>query len=122
LTRIDYKTGTLKEKISTIGRGEVLQPVLYALVAEASQGQLYYATLRGNYQRVQVAVNDEASRHAEIVLTNIDEAIDAGEFQAYPRKDACEFCEFTPVCGPYEEERAGRKPKLRRVEEIRRIL
>jgi CRISPR/Cas system-associated exonuclease Cas4 (RecB family) len=118
---VDHKTGTPKEKITTIGKGEVLQPLLYALVEGAGKGQLYFATLRGNYQRVEIPVHDEARRHAEIVLTNIDEAIDAGEFQAYPRLDACEFCEYTPVCGPYEEERAGRKPKLHRVEEIRKI-
>ena len=118
---IDHKTGTPKEKIATIGKGEVLQPVLYALAAGVPKGQLYYSTLRGNYQRVEIQVTDVASRHAEIVLTNIDEAIDAGEFQAYPRIDACEFCEYTPVCGPYEEERAARKPKLHRIEEIRRI-
>ncbi|HYP06257.1 MAG TPA: PD-(D/E)XK nuclease family protein [Bryobacteraceae bacterium] len=119
---IDHKTGTPpKDKISSIGKGEVLQPVLYGLAEQVTKSQLYFATLRGNYQRMEIAVNEEASRVAERVLTNIDEAIDAGEFPAYPRLDACEFCEFTPVCGPYEEERASRKPKLRRVEEIRRI-
>jgi RecB family exonuclease len=118
---IDHKTGTLKEKITLLGKGEVLQPVLYALAAGAPKGQLYFATLRGNYQRVEIAVHQEAQRQAEIVLTNIDEAIDAGEFQAYPRMDACEFCEYTPVCGPYEQERAARKPKLHRIEEIRRF-
>ena len=62
---VDHKTGTPpKDKPRCLGKGEVLQPVLYALAAEQElekpvpDGRLYYATLRGNYQSIDIAVND----------------------------------------------------------------
>jgi ATP-dependent helicase/nuclease subunit B len=126
---VDHKTGTPpKDKPRGLGKGEVLQPVLYALAAERElgisvpRGSLYYATLRGNYQSVDIAVNDGARSQMEHLLAHIDDAIDHGEFHTCPRMDACEFCEYTPICGPYEEERSGRKPKLQQLENIRRTL
>ena len=126
---IDHKTGTPpKDKPRTLGKGEVLQPVLYALAAEQELGRpvpigrLYYATLRGNYQSIDISVNDGARQQAEKLLAHIDDAIDHGEFHTCPRTDACEFCDYTPVCGPYEEERANHKPKLHQLEMIRRTM
>jgi ATP-dependent helicase/nuclease subunit B len=126
---VDHKTGTPpKDKPRSLGKGEVLQPVLYALAAEQDFGQsvpigrLYYATLRGNYQSIDISVNESARHEMEGLLSHIDDAIDHGEFHTCPRKDACEFCDYTPICGPYEEERAAHKQKLHQLELIRRKL
>ena len=85
-------------------------------------GRLYYATLRGNYQSIDISVNESARHEMEGLLSHIDDAIDHGEFHTCPRKDACEFCDYTPICGPYEEERAAHKQKLHQLELIRRKL
>ena len=36
-----------------------------------------------------------------------------GFLPAAPAKDACRWCDYRPVCGPYEEQRVRRKPKDR---------
>jgi RecB family exonuclease len=124
---LDHKTGTPpRDAPYTIGNGEVLQPILYALAAEqvlgkaVPNGRLFYATLRGNYRAVDVPVNDVGRQRMRGLLTVIDEAIDNGQFHTHPRKDACGTCDYYAVCGPYEEERAGRKARVPRLEEIRR--
>jgi ATP-dependent helicase/nuclease subunit B len=126
---VDHKTGAPpRDKPHYLGKGEVLQPVLYALAAEQElgkpvpTGRLYYATLRGNYQTIDISVNDGARQQIQNLLTQIDDAIDHGEFHTCPRTDACQFCDYTPICGPYEEERARRKPKLHQLEIIRRTV
>jgi ATP-dependent helicase/nuclease subunit B len=126
---IDHKTGTPpKEAPQTIGKGEVLQPILYALAAEqivgqpVPRGRLYYATLRGNYRTIDIIAGDAARDRMRALLTYIDEAIDNGAFHTLPRKDACGRCDYGPVCGPYEEERSGRKPALRTLTQIRNTL
>ena len=125
---LDHKTGTPpKDAPYTIGNGEVLQPVLYALAAEQMLGQvvpsgrLFYATLRGNYRPIDIKVNDIARERMRELLTFIDEAIDNGEFHTNPRKDACGVCDYQSVCGPYEEERAHRKTRVAGLEQLRSI-
>ncbi len=39
----------------------------------------------------------------------LGEALDRGFLPAAPNKDACRFCDYRPVCGPWEEERTRRK-------------
>ena len=53
---VDHKTGRIPEpRPETVGRGEVLQPTLYALAAEemlgepVAVGRLYYSTIAQNY-------------------------------------------------------------------------
>jgi hypothetical protein len=43
-------------------------------------------------------------------LATIDNAIGNGVLPAAPREDACGRCDYSVVCGPYEEERVLRKP------------
>ena len=113
---IDHKTGRPPEPAPVaVGGGEVLQPLLYALAAEQMLGGpvqssvLYYCTHRGDYTLHPVYVGEDARAAIGEVLTTIDLALEKGFLPAAPRRKACEFCDYRPVCGPYEEERTGRK-------------
>jgi ATP-dependent helicase/nuclease subunit B len=112
----DHKTGTPPERVpSQIGGGESLQPALYAMAAAAvlqqpvAQARLFYSTLRGNYVEFVIRLTPDTRDSAESVLHKINGAIRNGEFPAAPRLDGCAYCEFVPICGPYEEERIARK-------------
>jgi hypothetical protein len=43
------------------------------------------------------------------VVGCIDQFIVDGFLPAAPRADACAYCDYRPVCGPYEEWRVRRK-------------
>jgi hypothetical protein len=47
------------------------------------------------------------------VLETIGRAIEEGFLPAAPQHGACALCDYRPVCGPYEEQRAKRKPSDR---------
>ncbi len=122
---VDHKTGRPPEphvrwasgpvEGPEIGGGEVLQPILYALAAEqmmgepVAAGRLHYATIAQNYASIDVPLTEWTRRHAAQTVAMIDTAIRDGFLPAAPRKDACKNCEYMPVCGPYEEERAAAK-------------
>jgi CRISPR/Cas system-associated exonuclease Cas4 (RecB family) len=125
---VDHKTGKMPEpRPEMVGAGEVLQPVLYAMAAEqllaepVALGRLHYATIAQNYAALDIPLNDWARRRGEQVLRLIDQAIRDGFLPAAPRKDGCTRCEYLPVCGPYEEERAREKsqPELKGLKELR---
>ncbi len=127
---IDHKTGKFPDKPPQyVGNGEVLQPLLYALAAQAllgeapSQSILSYATLRGGYRIAAVPINGEARNRVRRVLALIDKWIDQGFLPAAPKRGGCDHCEYLPVCGPYEELRVSVKPQpdLRELVEIRRL-
>jgi RecB family exonuclease len=126
----DHKTGAVPSPLpQLVGRGEVLQPILYALAAErildgrVAFGRLYYSTVRQNYRRIDVPIQDFARERIAQVLRTIDDALDKGFLPAAPREDACRNCDYLPVCGPYEEERIRLKsrPELRPLFELRRM-
>jgi ATP-dependent helicase/DNAse subunit B len=112
----DHKTGKAPvERIEFVGRGEVLQPILYAEVAEgllgkpADQARLFYCTEAGGYRIIDVPINDDSRATMKEVLRLIDSSIEAGFLPAAPRKAGCQYCDYHAVCGPYEEIRVGRK-------------
>jgi CRISPR/Cas system-associated exonuclease Cas4 (RecB family) len=122
LRATDYKTGKVRAKPgeTVIGKGEILQPVVYALVLEklfpgtqVTEGRLYYCTAAGEFKRVPVPLDQEARDAAKLVATTIGGAIQEGFLPAAPAKDACRYCDFRPVCGPYEETRTKRKQQAR---------
>lgn len=123
---IDHKTGgDPTTPMLVVGGGEVLQPVLYALAVEAALGvpvrdaRLSFCTSRGGFSE-KVVPFDVRSRTAALeVLAQIDRAIASGRFHPAPRERACGYCEFRPVCGPYEEERVGRKDPLPDLDALR---
>jgi CRISPR/Cas system-associated exonuclease Cas4 (RecB family) len=87
--------------------------LLYALAAEklfgatVESGRLFYATQRGGYQQIGINVNPSGRRFLEKLLHNVDDAIASGFLPPVPDKDACGMCDYRPVCGPYEEQRAS---------------
>ena len=114
----DYKTGSYPDPVPEVtGKGEVLQPLLYALAAEQlyagkaiGGGRLFYATIRGGYRSIYIPLSDRTRDEADRVLATIDTAVANGVLPAAPREDACRHCDHAVVCGPYEEERVLRKP------------
>ena len=126
---VDFKTGAPPQPApECIGKGEVLQPLLYSLAIEQAFGQktlcgrLSYATLRQNYRTIDIPLNEIARSRARLVLTAIDGMLERGFLPAAPRDKACEECDYGDVCGPYEEERTRRKPRpdLQELLDIRR--
>jgi ATP-dependent helicase/nuclease subunit B len=111
----DHKTGKAPEKIPAYtGGGKVLQPMLYALAAEkllggtVESGRLFYATQRGGYQQIGIAVSPRSRAFIAKLLANVDDAVGGGFLPPLPEKDACGICDYRAVCGPYEEQRSGR--------------
>ena len=117
----DHKTGGARHAGSSlvIGGGKVLQPVLYSLAAEAVlerevvSGRLFYCTQRGGYRDVTVRLDERSRNAAGNMFAAVDGALEEGFLPAAPGKDECRFCDYRPVCGPYEDLRVARKQKRR---------
>jgi RecB family exonuclease len=125
---VDHKTGSAPSPAPQfVGKGEILQPLLYAMAAEQALGEpvvtgrLHYATLRSNYREIDITLNEFTRGVAGRALGIIDESLHQGFLPAAPREKACEKCDYRVVCGPYEEERSGRKskPELKSLRELR---
>jgi len=116
----DHKTGKARASAGlVIGGGEILQPVLYALAAEellhadVESGRLYYCTADGGYAEAVVPFDDRARAAASMVASTIGGALGEGFLPAAPKKDACRWCDYRPICGPHEELRTARKNRDR---------
>ncbi|MBX3189758.1 MAG: PD-(D/E)XK nuclease family protein [Labilithrix sp.] len=131
LRATDHKTGKVraKEGETVIGKGEILQPVLYALTIEKlfpkqpiEGGRLYYCTAAGGFTKVDIPLGESARVAARLVAKTIGESIANGFLPAAPAKDACRYCDYKSVCGPYEEIRTKRKQgeRLKGLVELRR--
>ena len=111
----DHKTGKLPETTPhLVGGGRYLQPLLYGLAAEKLLGQavecgrLLYATHQGGFQPIEIKLDHRARLFLTKLLANIDASIAQGFLPPAPQKEACEVCDYRPICGPYEELRALR--------------
>ena len=120
----DHKSGKAPERVPLfVGGGRALQPLLYGLAAgqilgaKVESGRLFYASQRGGYQAMRIELNDRARGALAAVLRNIDTAIRSGFLPPAPEKDACRYCNYRLVCGPYEEQRFSRY-KNRREERL----
>lgn len=122
LRAMDYKTGKVRAKKdeTVIGGGETLQPVLYALTLEklfpstkVESGVLFYCTSAGDFTTVDVPLDDEARAAAKMMTKTVGDALQNGFLPAAPKIEkkgsACTWCDFRPVCGPYEEIRTRKK-------------
>jgi ATP-dependent helicase/nuclease subunit B len=112
----DHKTGKApKDRPQYLGGGSILQPLLYAHAAETLLGQsvesgrLFFCTQRGDFSSVDIPLNDESRGRLRRVLETIDRSIEEGFLPAAPQTGACALCDYTAVCGPYEETRVKRK-------------
>jgi ATP-dependent helicase/nuclease subunit B len=125
----DHKTGRAQPPFGFTRNGEVLQPLLYAQAAETLLGKpvvatrLFYCTQRAGYKLDEIAVTDLARTYLSKVIDVIDESLSQGFVPAAPRPDACTYCDYKIVCGPYEEMRIQRKrtDRLRLLEQLRSI-
>jgi ATP-dependent helicase/nuclease subunit B len=113
---VDHKTGKPPERDPVyVGGGTALQPLLYALAAEATLGapvessNLFYCTQRGSYKNIETAATPAARRFLARTLEIIGSAIDEGFLPAAPAQDACRSCDYRPVCGPHEALRSRKK-------------
>jgi CRISPR/Cas system-associated exonuclease Cas4 (RecB family) len=119
----DHKTG--KNNTSNglvVGKGEVLQPVLYGLAVEAAlkqsvvESRLFFCTLAGGFSERTVSLDRTARESGTRVLRTIQTAIGGGFLVPAPRQKACSRCDYQEVCGPYEETRIGLKDQSRLVQ------
>ncbi|HZP42933.1 MAG TPA: PD-(D/E)XK nuclease family protein [Candidatus Binatia bacterium] len=117
LRATDHKTGKARTRPGVvIGGGEVLQPLLYALACErlldepVESGRLYYCTADGGYAERVVPLDDAARAAVRAVVATVGTALAEGFLPAAPREGACAWCDYRPVCGPYEEQRVRVKP------------
>jgi len=117
LRATDHKTGKHRQKPgSVVGGGESLQPVFYALAVEklfpgrkVAGGRLSYCTSAGEFKEVLVPLDRLARDAADKVAAALGEALTKGFLPAAPGKEACKYCDYRPVCGPWEEERTRKK-------------
>jgi ATP-dependent helicase/nuclease subunit B len=112
----DHKTGRApKDRPQYVGGGAILQPLLYAHAAETLLGQsvvsgrLFFCTQRGDFSSIDIPLNDESRGRLRRVLQTIDGSIEEGFLPAAPQAGACAMCDYSAVCGPYEESRVKRK-------------
>jgi len=118
----DHKTGRAEGKKNEVVRGaKSLQPLLYALAAEklladeaeVASGRLYFCTSYGGFTAREVVLNDSTRELAAQIAGEIGEALSGPSLPAAPEKDACAYCDYRIVCGPYEEIRSAGKPQGR---------
>ncbi len=128
LRATDHKTGRPPDtQLITIGGGEILQPLLYALAAAAvlgkpaHSGRLYFCTRRGGYRSFEVPLHELSLLALRQVLDLLAHSLHQGFLPAAPRQGACARCDYRPVCGPWEERRIARKPPadLARLKDVR---
>jgi ATP-dependent helicase/nuclease subunit B len=112
----DHKTGKAPaSRPQYVGGGAILQPLLYALAAEqlldqpVESGGLFFCTQRGDFSQVTIPLDQPSRDRMARVLETIGHAIEEGFLPAAPQRGACVICDYRPVCGPYEEQRAKRK-------------
>jgi len=125
----DHKTGKApKDRPQYVGGGATLQPLLYAHAAETllrqsvESGRLFFCTQRGEFSTIEIPLNHQSRERLHVVLAAIDRSIDDGFLPAAPQTGACAMCDYTAVCGPYEETRVKKKQpdRLDPLMEIRR--
>lgn len=114
----DHKTGKNRTTWKTvIGGGAILQPVLYSLAVERAlgapveSGRLFYCTAAGGFTDHEIPINEANRRMGLEALEIVDRAIELAFLPAAPGDRACAWCDFRPVCGPYEQERIKVKPR-----------
>ena len=124
----DHKTGKdWTQKGLVLGNGEHLQPVLYALAVEAAlqrpvvEGRLFYCTTAGGFGERSVPLDALARHSAEFALRTVDNGIAAGFLVPAPREQACDYCDFQTVCGPYEPIRLGRKEEISHLVQLKAL-
>ena len=61
---------------------------------------LFYCTRRGDFQTVDVPVDERGTDALDVVLDTIDGAVAQGALPAAPKDGACRWCDYRQICGP----------------------
>ena len=126
----DHKTGKPPQELPKyVGGGALLQPLAYAMAAEALLGataevsRLSYCTQRGGYQEIRFDITPGHRAFFKHAMSIIDAEIDRGFLPAAPQSGACGMCDYRPTCGPNEERRTSRKRRdaLDALQDLRNI-
>jgi hypothetical protein len=115
----DHKTGRKPDRIerAIIGGGAVLQPVLYGMAVQTAlgslvyQSRLFYCTSTGGFHEHLIPISETTRASGLEALHVIDRAIERGFLAASPAPEACDRCDFRPVCGSDVGRRVARKPQ-----------
>lgn len=117
LRLVDLKTGRSRSAQDfRLGKGEALQPVLYALAvqnalqAQVRESRLDYMTTRGNFAQIKLSDVQEASQLLWQALQRLSQEMRAGHLPAYPKPDGCRWCDYQAVCGPNAQQQARLNP------------
>jgi CRISPR/Cas system-associated exonuclease Cas4 (RecB family) len=70
---------------------------------------LFFCTQRGDFSTISIPLDPQSRQRMERVLDTIGQFVEQGFLPAAPQSGACAICDYRPVCGPYEEQRAKRK-------------
>jgi hypothetical protein len=110
---VDQKADLGADQAAGQGAG---QPVI------VESGRLFYCTQRGGYEVAEVALNQGARRDVADILDAIDKSLSEGFLPAMPAARECSWCDYAPICGPYEETRTRRKKRaaLVQLERVRK--
>lgn len=124
----DNKTGkNYTDKGLVVGQGEILQPVLYGLAIETAlklpvgESRLFFCTAAGGFTERVIPLNEIARESGSAVLRTIQRAIASGFLVPAPREDACSWCDFQEVCGPYEELRIAQKDEHTQLVQLKAV-
>ncbi len=109
----DFKTGKARTKHGIVTQGgEVLQPLLYALVLEkmfpdhkTSGGRLHYCSSSADFAETWVSLTPQTKQSITLLKQAIDESFEQSMFVANPVQGRCRFCDYQAICGTQEEER-----------------
>jgi ATP-dependent helicase/nuclease subunit B len=124
----DNKTGkNYTGKGLVVGQGEVLQPVLYGMAVETAlkqpvvESRLFFCTAAGGFSERVIPLDEIARESGRAVLRTIQRAIASGFLVPAPREDACSWCDFQQVCGPYEDIRISQKNQHTQLVQLRAV-
>jgi CRISPR/Cas system-associated exonuclease Cas4 (RecB family) len=127
---VDHKTGRAPQaEIGYVAGGTILQPLLYAMAVErllgtpVESGVLSFCTQRGGYQDIRIDATPLARQRVDQALRLVGAGIEGGFLPAAPNPGACQYCDYTRVCGPYEEQRVRKKAagRLEQLTELRKM-
>ncbi len=127
----DHKTGRARvTEGAVLDGGSAVQPVLYGLAAErlfpdrrVVAGRLYYCTSDGGFRTHEVPLDDGAREAMARAVALVRADLERGFLPALPAEGACRWCDYRPVCGPWEERRTARKEmgQARNLAELRSL-
>ena len=125
----DFKTGKARTKDGLmLGGGEVLQPLLYALVLEkmfpehhVTGGRLYYCSSQAGFMEVTVPLKDQTRTEMTLMKSALDESFEHTMFVAAPTEGRCRYCDYQVICGSSEEERVRQLRPPRNLPNLRAL-